>query len=154
MIEKKVVEKLIEKGLTLGSVESFTGGLFAATVVNYSGVSAIFKGALVTYQNDIKTKLVGVKKESLEKFGAVSSTVALEMARGGKKKLGVDFCLAFTGYAEKSKSKEKGGEVYIALKYGKDEIVEHHFLNGERNKVRGEAVAIAFKILERVLENY
>ena len=101
MSEREVIEKLIEKGLTLGSVESFTGGLFAATVVSFSGVSAIFKGALVTYQNDIKMKVAGVKAKTIEKFGAVSSIVALEMVRGGKEKLGVDFCLAFTGYAEK-----------------------------------------------------
>lgn len=154
MSERVVIEKLIEKGLTLGSVESFTGGLFAATVVSFSGVSAIFKGALVTYQNEIKMKLAGVKAETLEKFGSVSSVVALEMVRGGKKKLGVDFCLAFTGYAEKGSGKEKGGEVYIALKYGEDEIVEHHLLKGNRNKVRSDAVTQAFKILARVLENY
>ncbi len=154
MSEQTVIAKLIEKGLTLGSVESFTGGLFASKVVSYSGVSAIFKGSIVTYQDEIKIKVAKVKEETIEKFGAVSSAVALEMVRGGKEQLGVDFCLAFTGFAEKGRNEEKGGEGYIALKYGEDEIVEHHFFKGDRNKVRNDAVKLGFKILERVLKNY
>lgn len=154
MSHKTIIAKLIEQNITLGSVESFTGGLFAATVVSYPGVSKIFKGSIIAYQNEIKQKLVNVSAEDIEKFGPVSSVVAQEMARNGQKSLNVDFCFAFTGNADSDSGKVEAGDVYIALIYGDVEILEHIHIKGDRNKVREEAVSYAFSMLERVLENY
>lgn len=154
MKNSEIISLLLDRKITLGSIESFTGGLFAAEVVRNRGVSEIFKGAIVAYQNEIKERIIKVPHEMLEKFGAVSGIVAQELARNGKKILGVDFCLAFTGNADSNSGELTAGDVYIALAYGKDEIVEHLHLKGDRNEVRVAAVSHAFKILERVLENY
>ncbi len=154
MKTQDIIKKLMDLNITIGSVESFTGGLFAATVVNHPGVSKIFKGSIVGYSNDVKHRVLKIKESDLKKYSAVSSTIALELARNGKKLLGVDFCLAFTGNAGPTATNLTVGEVFIALIYGEDEILEHFRIKGDRNKVRSEAVSRAFRILERVLENY
>lgn len=156
MTTQLVINELIAKNLTIGSVESFTGGLFATTLVNYPGVSKTYKGTIIAYSNDVKERLLNIHKEDLKKFSAVSSVVALELARHGRKVLGVDFCVAFTGDAGPTASGQSGevGDVYIALAYGKDEIVEHFKLKGDRLKVRTDAVSAALSILARVLKNY
>jgi nicotinamide-nucleotide amidase len=94
-----IAKKLRKKNLTLGTVESATGGLIANLITNLSGSSDFFKGSIVSYSNEIKSGVVGVKKESLEKYGAVSSIVAEEMASGGRRVLNVDICLSDTGIA-------------------------------------------------------
>ncbi|MDY0214856.1 MAG: CinA family protein [Bacilli bacterium] len=154
MKNQLIIQKLMDLNITFGSVESFTGGQFASTVVNYPGVSKVYKGSIVSYSNDVKHRVLKIKESDLKKYGAVSSTVALEMARNGKKILDVDFCVAFTGNAGPTATNYDVGEVFIALIYGEDEILEHFKIKGDRNKVRSEAVTRAFQILERVLENY
>ncbi len=91
----EVVGKLLqEKGETIGTVESCTGGGIMASLTSVSGSSAYVLGGLVTYSNDLKIKLAGVSPETLEDFGAVSEETVLEMAAGGKKELGVDWCIS------------------------------------------------------------
>lgn len=154
MKTQKVIQKLIDLNITIGSVESFTGGLFAAKLVNYPGVSKVYKGSIVSYSNEVKHKVLKIKESDLKKYGAVSSYVALMMARNGKKLLDVDFCFAFTGNAGPTADNLNVGEVFIALIYGEDEILEHFKIKGDRQKVRTEACERAINILERVLENY
>lgn len=154
MKTQKVIQKLIDLNITIGSVESFTGGLFAATLVNYPGVSKVYKGSIVSYSNEVKHKVLKIKESDLKKYGAVSSYVALMMARNGKKLLDVDFCFAFTGNAGPTADNLNVGEMFIALIYGEDEILEHFKIKGDRQKVRTEACERAINILERVLENY
>lgn len=96
---RRVLKALEGKGLTLGSVESITGGLFASTIVSVPGASKVFKGAIVTYCNEEKINLIGVEQTSIRDYGVVSQKVANEMAKGGKKKLNVDVCVSFTGNA-------------------------------------------------------
>ncbi len=91
--------QLRQKGLTLGVVESATGGLIAHLITNVPGSSDYFKGAVTAYSNAIKTGLIGVKPATLDAYGAVSPQVAGEMAAGGRRALGVDICLADTGIA-------------------------------------------------------
>lgn len=149
-----LIQKLIEHNITIGSAESFTGGQFASTLVNYPGVSKVFKGSVVSYTNEVKHKVLKIKESDLKKYGAVSSYVALAMARNAQKLLEVDFCFAFTGNAGPTASNNNVGEVFIALVYGEDEILEHFKIKGDRQKVRTEAINRAIYILERVLENY
>lgn len=92
-------ELLKKYKLTLGAVESATGGLISHRITNISGSSDYYQGSITSYSNEIKMKMVGVKKETLEKYGAVSAQVAQEMAEGGRKALGVDICIADTGIA-------------------------------------------------------
>ena len=74
---------LIDRALTVGTVESATGGLIAHTLTNIAGSSYFYKGSIVSYSNEAKTGVVGVRAETIERYGAVSSGVAEEMAAGG-----------------------------------------------------------------------
>ena len=98
-VEVEIAELLKQKGLTLGTVESATGGLISHLITNVPGSSDYFKGSVVAYANETKINVIGVKKATLEKYGSVSSLVAEEMAAGGKKVLDVDICITDTGIA-------------------------------------------------------
>lgn len=128
------------KNFTLASVESFTGGLFAATIVEKPGSSKYFKGSIVTYHNDIKDKL-GVNVEN----GVINSNTALEMAKKGKEFFNVDFCIAFTGNAGPTAMEDKPvGLFYIAIN---NQVYEFFYPNLSRNEIRKKAVEIAIKKL-------
>jgi len=87
------------KLLTIGTVESATGGRIADRITNIPGSSDYFKGSVVAYSNEVKIALLGVKKMTIESYGAVSEQTALEMAQGGRKVLDVDICVSDTGIA-------------------------------------------------------
>lgn len=95
----KIIDIMREKKLTLGTVESATGGLISHLITNIPGSSDVFQGSIISYSNEIKMKTVGVKAETLKKYGAVSARAAEDMADGGRKVLGVDICVADTGIA-------------------------------------------------------
>ena len=82
-LEERVFHLLREKGLTLSTAESCTGGLVAARIVNVPGSSEVLKAGLITYTNKMKRKYLGVKKSTLRKYTAVSKETAREMAKGG-----------------------------------------------------------------------
>lgn len=139
---KKILEKFLEKGLTLGSVESMTGGLFAGAFTDVPGASKVFKGSIVTYATEIKEKVVGVKKETIEEYSVVSEQVAREMAECGRKLLNVDVCVSVTGNA--GPTCEPGGKpagcFYVAVATKNDTFVEVFQINKKRNGVRNGAV--------------
>ena len=139
---KKLLEAFKEKGLTLGSVESMTGGLFSAKFTEIPGSSAVFKGGIVTYSAEEKINIVGVKKETIEKFGVVSEEVAKEMAELGRKLLNVDVCVSVTGNA--GPTCEPGGKpvgcYYVAVATKSDVVVKGVLKTQKRNKVRNSAV--------------
>ena len=93
-IEKEIVDLVEKKDLTLGIVESATGGLISHLITNVPGSSDFYKGSVTSYANETKINVIGVKAATIEKYGAVSPQVAEEMAAGGKKVLAVDICLA------------------------------------------------------------
>ena len=121
-MEAAVVSALSADGETVASAESCTGGLIAKRLTDLAGVSSVFMGSAVTYANEAKVKLVGVSPEALEKHGAVSETVALQMAKGIRKALGTDFGISTTGIAGPGGGtpEKPVGTVYIAVdsKYG------------------------------------
>jgi len=98
-LAQEVGNLLCQKGLTLGVVESATGGLISHLITNVPGSSDYYKGSVTAYSNEVKIKVVGVKEATINKYGAVSYQVAEEMARGGRKILATDICLADTGIA-------------------------------------------------------
>lgn len=114
-----VCKKLMEKGLKLSSAESCTGGMFAAAVTDIPGVSECFERSLVTYSNKAKMDELGVSGETLEKYGAVSSQTAEEMAEGLAKVSGSDVCVSVTGVAGPGGGTpdKPVGLVYIGLWY-------------------------------------
>lgn len=147
MIKKNVVEVLKEKKLTITTAESCTGGLIAASIVNIPGASAVFKEGYITYSNEAKMKLLGVKQETLEKYYAVSAQTAFEMAEGGAKNAGADVCVAVTGVAGPDKEDGKPvGLVYVSCCYnGKVEVRECNF-KGDRTQIRVQAANAALDL--------
>ena len=139
---KKLYLAYKEKGLTLGSVESMTGGLFSAKFTEIPGVSAVFKGGIVTYSAEEKIALVGVKKETIEKYGVVSAEVAKEMAELGRKVLNVDVCVSVTGNA--GPTCEPGGKpagcFYVGISSKKGTSAKEYLKTQKRNMVRNSAV--------------
>ncbi len=83
-LEQEVGKLLREKGLTVGVVESATGGLISHLITNVPGSSAYYQGSITSYSNEIKINVVGVKAETIDRWGAVSSKVAREMAKEGR----------------------------------------------------------------------
>ena len=115
-LQTQVVHALSEAGLTLATAESCTGGLIAARITDVSGSSAVFHCGMVTYSNDMKIKMLGVRPETLRDFSAVSAETAKEMADGVRQFSGADIAVAVTGNAGPEPSEGKPvGEVYISL---------------------------------------
>src|SRR3990172_6904689 len=98
-LELEIGNLLRQKGLTLGVVESATGGLISHRITNVPGSSDYYKRSVIAYSNEIKTRVVGADEHSIQSYGAVSRQVAEEITAGGRKLLAVDICLADTGIA-------------------------------------------------------
>ncbi len=152
---EKVLKAFRKERLTLGSVESLTGGMFSSALCSVPGASDVFKGGIVTYSAELKTKLDDVSPITIRKYGVVSKEVADEMAINGRKKLGVDVCVSFTGNA--GPSKEEGyapvGRVNmcIATKYGIIEMQQD--FNLSRNDMREACVDAMFDRLIAIFED-
>ena len=116
-LEDAVVELLKGKKMTVTTAESCTAGLLAGRIMNVAGASEVYEEGYITYANRAKSKLLGVKEETLEAYGAVSEQTAREMAEGAAKAAGADAALAVTGIAGPGGgTKEKPvGLVYIVL---------------------------------------
>ena len=157
-LEEEVVGLLNKKGLKLTTAESCTGGLIAKRITDVSGSSAVFECGIVSYANRIKHSVLGVKNETLEKYGAVSEQTAREMVAGVLKLSGADLAVAVTGIAgPNSDSTDKPvGLVYIAFSDGKETIVKK-YLNAfteniresNRNKSADEALKTVLEYLKK-----
>ena len=144
-----------QKGLTLGSVESFTGGLFAREITSVPGASKFYKGALVTYATEEKVRLLGIEQKDVDRYGVVSKEIALQMAKFGREKLNVDVCISFTGNAGPEAMENKPvGEVYIGLATSEKVEAFPYQLEGDRNKIQEKAIFLAFTLLENALKKY
>ena len=138
----------IENKLTLGSIESITGGLFASTITKIPGASNFFKGSIVTYATEEKERLLGISHEDVEKYGVVSKQIAEQMAVYGRDLLDVDVCISFTGNAGPSAMENKKvGEIYIGVATPDNVEVFPFILNGNREQIQQEAVNLAIKKL-------
>lgn len=138
----------IEQGLTLGSIESFTGGLFASSVTKIPGASNFFKGSIITYATEEKERLLSISHEDVEKYGVVSKEIAEQMAVYGRDVLDVDVCISFTGNAGPSvMENKKVGEIYIGLATPEKVEVFPFILKGNREEIQKEAVNKALRIL-------
>lgn len=146
----EIFKKLEQKGLTFGSIESMTGGLFATTITNVSGASKVYKGSVITYTSEEKINIVGVNKETIDKETVVSSKVAQEMAMNGQKLLNVDICLSITGNAGPTveKGNKQAGEAYIGICFKGVTAVASFLFKGDRNQIRASACKQMIDILE------
>ncbi len=155
-LEQAVVDLLLANHLTVTTAESCTGGLLSARLTGVPGVSEVFKSGQVTYSNKAKHKLLGVKKPSLDKYGAVSENVAREMAKGAALASRADVAVAITGIAgpDGGSSSKPVGLVYIACRVrGKTKVKSYHF-TGNRNKVRENSVVAALTLMRHCILEY
>ncbi len=121
-LEEKIGELLKAKNLSLSTAESCTGGGVAALITSIPGSSEYFKGGIVAYSNEIKTALLKVSAETLEKHGAVSSETVIEMVKGAMKTLKTDCAIATTGIAGPGGGTQEKpvGTIWIAVAYKND----------------------------------
>lgn len=149
-----VVELLKEAHMTMTTVESCTGGLLSSTLVDVPGVSEVLNQAYVTYANEAKEALVGVRKETLEAYGAVSEQTAREMAEGGAAAAGAQAALSVTGIAgpEGGTEQKPVGLVYIGCFLEGSTVVEKHIFQGSRRQVREQSAAAALTLLKKRLQ--
>ena len=152
-IEQDIGDLLRRKGLTLGVVESATGGLISHLVTGVSGSSDYYRGSVTAYSNEVKIRLVGVKEETINQYGAVSPRVAEEMAQGGRKILAVDICLSDTGIAGPggATSSKPVGLFYIGLAHQAGTYSQQHNFQGNREQNRLEAAGKALNWLKEYL---
>ncbi len=151
--EQEIGNLLRQKGLTLGVVESATGGLISHMITNASGSSDYYKGSVTAYSNETKIKVVGVRVETVNQFGAVSHQVAEEMAGGGRKVLAVDICLADTGIAGPSgaTSGKPVGLFYLGLSHKGGTFSQKHNFRGNREQNKQSAAEAALRWLKEYL---
>ena len=152
-LEQEVGNLLRQKGLTLGIVESATGGLISHLITNVPGSSDYYKGSVTAYSNEVKIKVVGVKEDTINKYGAVSHQVAEEMARGGRKILTADICLADTGIAGPGGATpgKPVGLFYIGLSHQAGTYSQKHYFQGNREQNKRRAAEAALGWLKEYL---
>jgi len=147
-IEWEIGELLRRRGLTLGVVESATGGLISHLLTNVPGSSDYYKGSVTSYSNEIKVNIIGVKPSTLDVYGAVSHQVAQEMAGGCRKLLAVDICLADTGIAGPGGATDGKpvGLFYIGMANKEGVFSQRHEFHGsrEQNKLSAAEAALAW----------
>lgn len=148
-LAKALVSVCLEKNVTFGTAESCTGGLISASVTDVAGASAAFFGGIVSYDNSVKEKLLGVRAQTLAEYGPVSYETALEMSTGAVRALGVDYAVAVTGLAGPGGGtpEKPVGLVFVsaASKTGVT-VTENHF-SGDREAVRLQTVKKALSLL-------
>ena len=155
LIELEIGNLLRARHLTIGTVESATGGLMSYLITTIPGSSDYYKGSIISYSNDIKHGVVGVREETLKKEGAVSSAVAEEMAAGGRKVLGVDICLSDTGIAGPGGGtlERRVGLFYIGMSHAGGTFSQAHVFGGNREQNRRQAVDAALMWLKDYLKS-
>lgn len=145
---------LRNKGLTLGTVESATGGLIAHLITNVPGSSDYYLGSVVSYSNEVKIGLIGVRAETIIRYGAVSSQTAEEMAEGGRRLLKVDICIADTGIAGPTGASlhKPIGLFYFGLAHHNGCYHRKYLFSGSRQENKHMAAGAALSWLQEFLE--
>ena len=148
---EKVNSYLRERGLTLGSVESFTGGLFAQQITSLGGASKFYKGGYITYATEEKVNLLLIPQSEVDKYGVVSKEIAYHMANNARQLLKVDVCVSFTGNAGPEAMEGKPvGEVHIGIATKESAQVYSLLLKGNRNEIQAQAVEFALEKLLKI----
>lgn len=152
-LEQEVGDLLQLKGLTLGIIESATGGLLSHLITSVPGSSNYYKGSVTAYSNAVKIKVVGVNEDTINRYGAVSNQVAEEMARGGKKLLAVDVCLSDTGIAGPGgiTPEKPVGLFYLGLAHQGESHSRKHIFKGNREQNKESAAGAVLSWLKDYL---
>ena len=151
----QVVRQFTEKGMTLGTAESLTAGLIAATVADVSGASAVLMGGVVSYDPRVKHEVLGVSQEVIDTVGVVSEACALQMADGARKLLKVDVALSATGVAGPTGGTAENpvGTVWLGVSTAEGTIARRFQFDGDRQSVRRQTVETALRLALDVLSS-
>jgi nicotinamide-nucleotide amidase len=149
-----VLEKCRSLGLKLAVAESCTGGLLGERITNIPGSSDVFLGGVIAYHNDVKRNELGVRQEDIERYGAVSEQVALQMASGIRERFAADVGVSVTGIAGPGGGtpEKPVGLVWIAV-HGSDVRARRFHVGGDRAEIRQRAAQAALEMVRRALSN-
>ena len=156
LIEQQLLCALRSRGLTFAAAESCTGGLIAKRSTDLSGASAVFRGGVVSYTNEVQRDVLGVPAATLEEYGAVSAPVARAMAEGARRITGADLAVSVTGVAgpDRDDRGNEVGTVYLGLAHsGGTTDTKFHF-HGDRAAIRSAAADAAFDLILQCLNEY
>ncbi len=152
--ERIVGRLLMKRGLTLAVAESCTGGLVGDRITDVPGSSEYFVGGAIAYSSAAKTAVLGVKKQTLKRWGAVSEETVTEMAGGACRLFKSQVGIAVSGFAGPgggSKAKPVG-LVYVCVSVGRRLAVERHQFRGGRRSVKEQSAEAALRLCRRLLE--
>jgi len=155
MLLNEVAKILIKRKRTIAVSESCTGGLISQALTNISGSSKYFKLGMVLYSNNMKSKLLGINKKDIERFGAVSEEIAILMAKKVQTLAKTHIGLATTGFAGPKGGNKKNpvGTVYIALSYRDLIFSKKYKFNGTRTQIKNKAKNKSLLLIKRCLQN-
>ena len=151
---EQLIEALRSKGLRMSAAESCTGGMIGCMMTSVPGSSNVFLGTAVTYSNDAKERILGVKHQTLMDHGAVSMETASEMAKGSIDVYKSDVAVAVTGIAGPGGAtpEKPVGLVYIAVADGPRTVVTKNLFQGDRQSIRHQTAIEALKLLNELVE--
>ena len=144
----RVIAHLKEQGLTLATAESLTGGMLGQLLTGVSGSSAVYRGGVISYCNEVKHQVLDVSKDDLDTLGAVSEPVARQMALGARRVLSADIALSTTGIAGPN-SDETGrpvGTVFVGFASAETTRVLELHLQGDRDAIRRQSCEAALRL--------
>lgn len=154
-LEERIAEKLTSMGKTIATAESCTGGLLGDRITDVPGSSKYYLGGVIAYANDVKEHVLGVLKATMVDHGAASEETALEMARGARRLLSVDYGISVTGIAGPGGGTivKPVGLTWVAVSGHKDERAVRHVYPGDRQHNKHAAVDSVLELLLQMLED-
>lgn len=153
-VEEQVGVLLRRGGLRLAVAESCTGGLISHMLTNVAGSSTYYVGGVISYAYEAKVRLLGVKWETLEKFGAVSDKTVIEMAHGARIGMSADIGLAVSGIAGPGGGtpEKPVGTVWVGLSSAHHEDAQHFLFQGDRLAIKEQSAQAALEMLVKFLQ--
>lgn len=151
-LAQEVIDLLRERGETVATAESLTGGGLCATLTSVPGASDVVRGGLIVYTDDLKVALAGVPEDLLHERGPVDPDVAMLLADGGRERCGADWGIGLTGVAGPGPSQGiPAGTVYVALVGPSAGVCRLLRADGDRDQVRAASVELALRLLREHL---
>ena len=153
LLSEKIIKKLIKKNISISVAESFTGGLLTSEIISLPGSSKIFNMGLITYSNESKLKILNIKNNTLNKYGAVSKQIANQMVNNLYKLSKSKICISTTRIAGPSGGSKKKpvGLTFIGIKIMNKTIIFEKKFKGSRIIIQKKAVKFIFQYLQKLI---
>jgi nicotinamide-nucleotide amidase len=151
----RLAQTLVDRDMTICTAESCTGGLIAKLFTDLAGSSRWFERGFVTYSNEAKSEMLGVDRTLIDREGAVSEPVAVEMAKGALHNSTADYSIAVTGVAGPGGGSDAKpvGTVWIAVASNQQVIARRYQFEGDRHAIRESAARVAIDLVVALIES-